>query len=122
MNFQEYQTQTLRTNTILLRRRDPLTPGPEKTRLWFDSINMCAYGLTGEAGEVVDALKKLIFQFHDEAEIREKVKTELGDLLWYISALASTFDLEIEEIAKANIAKLEARYPQGFDTERSKNR
>lgn len=122
MNFTEYQTEARRTNTLLKKLKDPQTPPEEKRRLWFDAINMCAYGLTGEAGESVDALKKLIFHFHAVEEVKQKVKIELGDLLWYIAALADTFDLSIEEIAQANVDKLKSRYPQGFDPERSRNR
>ena len=75
----------------------------------------CIFGLVGETGEVVDYLKKVGFQGHELDT--EKVKEELGDVLWYLTALASTFDLSL-----ADIAELVLRYPRGFDPERSKRR
>ena len=47
---------------------------------------------------------------------------ELGDCLWYIAAFATVLDLNLDDIAQRNIDKLRARYPEGFDPERSRNR
>ena len=47
---------------------------------------------------------------------------ELGDVMWYVVETAAGLGLTLEDIARMNIAKLERRYPQGFDTERSVNR
>jgi NTP pyrophosphatase (non-canonical NTP hydrolase) len=47
---------------------------------------------------------------------------EAGDLLWYIAQMATALDIPLSVIAERNIAKLEARYPDGFDSQRSINR
>ena len=100
MNFKEYQEQAART----------------------DGGNLTAHflGLCGEAGEVVELYKKHIGHGH-ELDIF-KLEKELGDVLWYISAIATGLNLSLEDIAIANIAKLKARYPDKFSSERSINR
>jgi NTP pyrophosphatase (non-canonical NTP hydrolase) len=80
------------------------------------------FGLMGETGEVVDCLKKILFHGHDLEDNREKLKHELGDCLWYIATIATTAGISLDEVAKANIEKLKARYPEGFSEERSINR
>jgi NTP pyrophosphatase (non-canonical NTP hydrolase) len=77
-------------------------------------------GLTGEAGEVADIIKKS--QFHGHVVESDEVKKELGDVLWYLSQIARVAGLTLEEIAVANIDKLKRRYPEGFSTEASINR
>jgi NTP pyrophosphatase (non-canonical NTP hydrolase) len=79
-----------------------------------------ALGLAGETGETVDFIKKWMFHGHylDHA----KLESELGDVLWYVSALATSFGYSLEEIAEMNIEKLKARYPQGFSESDSINR
>ena len=77
-------------------------------------------GLAGEAGEVCDALKKVVF--HDHPLDKDKLIEELGDVLWYVAALAATIDVPLEVIARRNAKKLEERYPAGFDPLRSRNR
>jgi NTP pyrophosphatase (non-canonical NTP hydrolase) len=73
-----------------------------------------ALGLAGESGEVCDLLKKAWGHGHvlDEA----KLKKELGDVLWYVAALGLQFGINLQDIAEANVAKLRARYPDGFST------
>ncbi|MFK7845278.1 MAG: nucleoside triphosphate pyrophosphohydrolase family protein [Rhodothermales bacterium] len=79
-----------------------------------------ALGLVGEAGEVAEYVKKAIFHRHDLD--REKLKKELGDVLWYAAALCTNLDLTMEEVMEANIEKLQQRYPDGFSSNASKNR
>ena len=76
-----------------------------------------ALGLMGEAGEVGDYLKKVIFHKHKLS--KEKVSEELGDVLWYMAVIADSCGLELEKIAEENIKKLRKRYPEGFDYKRS---
>jgi NTP pyrophosphatase (non-canonical NTP hydrolase) len=71
-----------------------------------------AMGLAGEAGEVVDLLKKDLF--HGKPADAERVEDELGDVLWYLDGLAEYFCLSLQEVADGNVAKLKARYPDGF--------
>lgn len=78
-----------------------------------------AFGIVGEAGETVNAVKKFLFHDHDNID---EIVDELGDVLWYLSALASTIGVSLDEIAKKNNEKLTIRYPDGFSEERSRNR
>ena len=83
-------------------------------------FSLCANGLTGESGEVADLIKKIFGHGHDFDAA--KIERELGDVLWYVSAMAQMIGSSLERVAAANVAKLEARFPYGFDSERSKNR
>lgn len=71
-----------------------------------------ALGLAGEAGEVCDLLKK--HWGHRKPLDREHLKKELGDVLWYVFALADQFGFTADEVVAANVDKLERRYPTGF--------
>lgn len=71
-------------------------------------------GLTGEAGEVADLIKKVIF--HEKELDKEHLKKEIGDVMWYIHLLCHAFRFDLDEIMQMNIAKLDARYPNGFNT------
>ncbi len=68
-----------------------------------------ALGLNGEAGEVAEIIKKMVRSETPLEEVRGKIARELGDVLWYISALAGEIGLTMETIAKANLAKLKNR-------------
>jgi NTP pyrophosphatase (non-canonical NTP hydrolase) len=69
-------------------------------------------GLAGEAGEVANIVKKIQRDFGGEItdEIRGKLKDELGDVLWYISAYADELNLTLAEIAEFNVEKLAKRH------------
>lgn len=79
-----------------------------------------ALGLAGEAGETVDYLKKVLFHGHELDD--EKLMKELGDILWYVTAIAEFNNYSMEDIANLNVMKLRQRYPEGFDTRQSVNR
>ncbi len=72
---------------------------------------MPALGIAGEGGEYNELIKKEYY--HGIPSDREKVKKELGDILWYIAAAALLHDFTLQDIAETNIAKLMARYPDG---------
>lgn len=76
-----------------------------------------ALGLAGESGEAADLVKKHVFHGHD-LDVRD-LADELGDVLWYISQIATSQGLTMEQIARRNITKLQERYPDGFVRERS---
>ena len=84
------------------------------------AISVWALGLCGESGETADHIKKWIGHGHDLD--LEKIKKELGDVLWYLAKLADSLDIPLEDIAAGNIAKLTARYGDGFTVEKSRNR
>lgn len=86
----------------------------------FNNLSNYSMGLCGESGEVADELKKVIYHGHD-LDI-EKIEKELGDVLHYISGLASMLEISLDDVAKKNIDKLKARYPNGFKKEDSINR
>lgn len=80
-------------------------------------------GLASEGGEIAEIVKKWLFHGHemDEATIVH-LKKELGDSQWYWALTCYAFNFDPAEILAMNIAKLKARYPNGFETERSINR
>lgn len=72
-------------------------------------------GLVGEAGEAADKFKKIIRdkQGKMSTEDREEISKELGDVLWYVAALARYMDIPLDDIAEENIAKLQSRFERG---------
>ena len=77
-------------------------------------------GLSGETGECADLYKKYMYQGHEFD--RQAMKAELGDVLWYVAEMAAGLGITLEDVAAGNIAKLQKRYPDGFDTRRSVER
>ncbi len=77
-------------------------------------------GLCGEAGEVIDAVKKHLHQGHELDPL--KIVEELGDCLWYVALVAEAVGATLSEVMERNIEKLMKRYPEGFSKERSVNR
>jgi len=100
MNFKAYQEKAVRT-AIYPRVADYPIVG----------LMYAALGLNGEAGEVAEDIKK---SWRNDmcitSERIAKIKEELGDVLWYVSAVAHELELDLDEIAKNNIKKLEARH------------
>lgn len=88
------------------------------TALYPNRLNNLEYptlGLTGEAGEVANVVKKIQRDFGGQMndEIRDRLKDELGDVLWYISACADELGLTLDEIAEYNVGKLAKRHGAG---------
>ena len=77
-------------------------------------------GLCGEAGEVIDIVKKHLF--HSHPLDTEKLKDELGDVAWYLALTSHALGLTLEEVLEHNIDKLKKRYPEGFSAEKSIHR
>ena len=82
-----------------------------------------ALGLSAEAGEFGDLVKKCLFQGKElNKENRELMIKELGDVMWYLSQGCMALGVTIDEVLWANIDKLEKRYPNGFEVAKSENR
>ena len=100
MTFDEYQKKTSKTAVY--------------PKLMHGSVYP-ALGLAGEAGEVAEKVKKLVRD--DEGVVSENklgdIMKELGDVLWYVSQIASEFDLSLEQVAELNIEKLQDRAKRG---------
>lgn len=77
-------------------------------------------GLNGEAGEAIDILKKHLF--HGHALDKDHLAKELGDIAWYLAVSADALGYKLEDILQMNVDKLMARYPEGFDSNRSQHR
>jgi NTP pyrophosphatase (non-canonical NTP hydrolase) len=106
MTWSDYQREAARTGGSDLR--------PENRD---KGLNCAAMGLAGESGEVCDLVKKV--QHHRQPLDETKLKKELGDVLWYIAHACNVMGWTMEDIARTNVEKLRARYPQGFTPEDS---
>jgi len=100
MNFEEYQKKS------------------RKTALYPNVGNNFIYptlGLSGEAGEVAEKIKKVIRDKNEvvDDETKELIEKELGDVLWYVSQLATELDLSLDKVAEKNIEKLYSRLERG---------
>ncbi|HEX2717818.1 MAG TPA: nucleoside triphosphate pyrophosphohydrolase family protein [Gemmatimonadaceae bacterium] len=98
MTFDEYQRATSRTRNHVLSSDDQLLDA--------------AAGLAEEGGEVLSLVRKHRFQGRELDQ--KRLVEELGDALWCIATAASTLGISLEQIASANIEKLETRHPKGF--------
>lgn len=106
MDANTYQELALRT----------LNPEIEKKDILLNGV----MGLSGEAGETIDIVKKHLFHGHELD--REKILLELGDIAWYLAETAYALDTDLSTVLSMNIDKLMKRYPDGFSEERSINR
>jgi len=96
MNFNDYQKAAIRTGR-------PIDAPNELFHLGL--------GLVGEAGEIAEKLKKLVRDLDSDESKLDKADLikELGDVLWYIAALANYLGIALDEVAVKNIAKLADR-------------
>ena len=81
-------------------------------------------GLSGEAGEVADKVKKIIRDKKGKVseEDKEAIVKELGDVMWYLAGIARYLDTPLEEVAKKNIKKLVSRKQRGVISGSGDNR
>jgi NTP pyrophosphatase (non-canonical NTP hydrolase) len=100
MTFAEYQTRARETAVY-----------PNLGKNWMYP----ALGLGGEVGELLNKLSKIIRDknYVVDGEVKKKVSSEVGDVLWYLSTLCSEFGLDLATIAVENIAKLTSRKERG---------
>lgn len=106
MTGNEYQALAMRTCSI---------PYEDAT----GRLNHSVFGLASEAGEVAGLLQKT-YQGH--AFDSNHMKKELGDCLWMIAEACDALGTTMDDVMQMNIDKLRARYPDGFEAERSLHR
>ena len=102
MNLNDYQDKAITTAVF-----------PKQHALAY-----LALGLSGEAAEVANKVKKILRGDHDHdpiaaEEALDAIAYELGDVLWYIAVLASELDSPLAAIAQSNLDKLAARADLG---------
>jgi hypothetical protein len=96
MELREYQEAALRTS-------EPQLVGP-------DAATAATFGLVQAVGSIGRIYKKLSYQKIDPEDHRELMATELGDVLWYTSAVARAFGLNLEDVAQKNLKLTRDRY------------
>jgi len=121
MTGNEYQKLAMRTNDGHAQDRlaDRMLAGIMQEKDVAGLINGLM-GLSGEAGELTDLFKKWIF--HNAPLDEAHAKKEVGDVCWYIALICQSMGWNLSKIMEINIDKLKARYPEGFDTEKSNHR
>jgi NTP pyrophosphatase (non-canonical NTP hydrolase) len=107
------QYQILASRMLVDEPPTPVTP-QEIMILWN------AIGAAGEAGELANMIKKGILHRHGVDP--EKIRDEIGDVLWYLAGLCTQFGFTLGDAMESNIAKLKKRYPDGFSEQDSKLR
>jgi len=100
MTFEEYQKESRRT---------------AKYPNLGDNFIYPTLGLSGEAGEVAEKIKKIIRGDNgmvNDAH-REELMKELGDVLWYVAQVATELGIGLDEVAQRNLTKLQSRLERG---------
>jgi NTP pyrophosphatase (non-canonical NTP hydrolase) len=95
MNFNEYQIKSRKFAIYRKKNNNLIYP---------------LLGLIGESGEIAEKIKRVIrgdTKFDKKLQI--ETAKELGDVLWYLSQLASELNIKLEDVANNNIKKLESR-------------
>jgi len=82
-----------------------------------ETMDYWVHGITGEAGEVADVVKK--YRYHGVTDFKgddflTALEKELGDTLHGLAGMCNYLDLNLATVARKNIEKLELRYPTGF--------
>lgn len=106
MEIQEYQRLSTRTLNKDLTKEQQVS-------------NMVA-GIFGEGGEVADQIKKAFYQGHELD--KKHLQEELGDLMFYVTNLATIYNISMENVLEDNINKLKKRYKNGFSAKASIDR
>jgi NTP pyrophosphatase (non-canonical NTP hydrolase) len=86
-----------------------------KTAIYSNKLIYPTLGLAGEAGEIANKVKKILRDNSGDLEedVRQNLISELGDVLWYVAALATDLKTELSEVANKNMEKLNSRKNRG---------
>ena len=98
MTLDSYQQAALRTLNMSLDERDRLLDA--------------SAGLAEEAAELLGLVRKKVFQGREPGD--DRLREELGDVLWCLAVASHTLGFSLSEIAEANQVKLAKRHPNGF--------
>lgn len=97
-DFSKYQQEAMKT-----RMPDTLE----------HTLTYSALGLAGEAGELANKVKKIMRGDTNRDELLEGIRSEMGDVLWYLAALAQDLGADLSEIAEENLVKIRDRQARG---------
>ena len=99
MDFDEYSEHATKTAIY-----------PDEYRILYPALGLC-----GEAGEVAEKIKKILRDNNGKMSDTQRVEVtrELGDVLWYLNAVARDIGVSLESVAMLNIAKLSSRNSRG---------
>ena len=84
-----------------------------------DQERHALHGMVGEIGEIHSIYQK-VYQGHYESA--DHIKKELGDLMWFIAEYCTAMEWKLDDVMQMNIDKLKARYPEGFEVDKSLHR
>lgn len=118
-DLNRYQAEAMRTCSIDYTSEDRMTNALQLSADHQAMLMHAALGLSSEAGEVAGILQK-IYQGHSFDRIH--LAKELGDVLWMVAEVCEALGVQLSSVAEMNLAKLRARYPDGFDPEKSRHR
>ncbi len=111
MDFKEYEKQAAATAHFTDKQQEYI-------------LAYLALGVAGEAGEVAEKIKKILRNDNGvvSPEKRDAVKSEVGDVLWYLSQLSRALGFSFDEAAETNLAKLADRAARGVIKSEGDNR
>ena len=69
-------------------------------------------GVSGEAGDIASCIKK--YYAHQNTEVKDGIKENIDDMLWYTAMICNFFGWDMQEILNENVEKLKKRFPNGF--------
>ena len=127
VDFQKYSefvnAVTSDASTDFLALSDRLVELDEKGAN-IERLLTAGVGINAEGGESLEIIKKMIFQGKPfNADNKEHMIIELGDLMWYVTQACMALEVSLDEVVARNVTKLEKRYPGGsFDIYYSENR
>ena len=90
----------------------------------IERLTTAGVGLAAESGEFLEIVKKMVFQGKPwNADNREHLIIELGDVLWYVAQACMALEVSFDDVVAGNVDKLKKRYPGGeFNVYQSENR
>ena len=119
--FVEKVTSQPSLNTEALKRS--IDEIESSSNIKIPRLLTAALGLGSESGEFVEIVKKMIFQGKPPSEENIfHMKRELGDIMWYWTTACASLGLDPYEVISENQKKLEARYGEKFEVDRSEHR